>query len=92
MKHTYKSVADSFQSPDDKRYLLLDLSDEQERTINLQGMKMKIINPVCLIIRDGGVTHRVVTEDGNVYCYAAPETGKSFVTWKVREGLPPVKF
>lgn len=92
MKHTYKSVVESFECPDDKKYLFLDLSDEQERVVNLPGMKTTIKNPVCLIIRDGGVTHRVVTEDGNVYCYAAPETGRSIVTWKSKEGLPPVKF
>jgi len=52
----------------------------------------RIENPIALVFRKGGSTHRVVAEDDSVYCYAAPETGKSVVRWGNKPDYPPIQF
>jgi len=87
--HTHQSVSEaSAQKLPDSEYIKADISDEAERIVQLAGMRLVIKDPVTLIIRKGGSTHRVVTASGEVFCYAAPETGKSFVSWKPRTGTP----
>ena len=69
------------------------LHDEISRTVHLSdGFSFTINAPLELHIRKGGKTHRVVAEDGNVYCYAAPETGKSVISWKPKDPSKPVSF
>ena len=66
------------------KYIELDISDELYRDVYLANGNVHRINaPKRLFMREGGSTHRVTTEDGSVYCYADPSTGKSMVVWKV---------
>ena len=90
-KYTHKQIAEaeaSAQKLPNSEYIIADISDESERIVTLAGMKFVIKNPVTLIIRKGGQTHRVVDEFGQVYCYADPSTGKSLVSWKTKTGVP----
>lgn len=69
-----------------------DISSEQWREVLMKDFSVIIDKPVKLMYREGGSTHRVVTETGVVYCYPAPETGKAIITWKSKDGLPEVAF
>lgn len=69
-----------------------DISSELYREVVINGEVYRIDNPVKLITRPGGKTHRVVDADGLVHCYPAPETGLSIIRWKSKEGQPPVAF
>lgn len=76
-----------------ENYTQADISSEEWRQVELEGnLKVHIQHPQTLIIRKGGSTHRVIDKEGVVHCYAAPETGKSVIRWKSKEGEPPVKF
>ena len=66
-------------------YILNDISDEQYREVISNGNVYRIDNPVALIIRPGGSTHRVVDIKGVVHCYADPSLGKSVIRWKSKE-------
>jgi len=77
----------------DSEYIKADISDEAWREVVLaSGMTIRIDNPVTLIFRKGGSTHRVVDDKGEVYCYAAPETGQSILKWKSKNEDQPVQF
>lgn len=73
-----------------------DISSEKTRIVTLfidgSTYSMIIDNPKTLLYRRGGSTHRVVADDGTVHCYAAPETGKSIVSWCPRNENDPVQF
>ena len=90
------SISDAIKTAQklpDSTYLSLDISDEKVREIHLAGgVVYKIQNPKTLIIRRGGMTHRVVDEDGIVHCYAAPETGRSVIRWIPRDKNRPIRF
>jgi hypothetical protein len=74
-------------------YVQADISDEEWRVVVYpDGSHYVIPDPVTLIYRKGGSTHRVIDKNGVVHCYAAPETGKSVIQWKAREGKPAVRF
>ncbi len=78
----------SAQKLPDSEYIIVDISDEEWREVQLSGgLTILIKNPVTLIIRKGGSTHRVVDAKGIVHCYAAPETGYSALCWKVKDKL-----
>jgi hypothetical protein len=93
--HDVKLIADSIASAQklpDSKYIEADISDEVWREVELSGgIKYRIDNPVRLIIRKGGSTHRVVDATGVVHCYAAPETGNSIIRWYTGKSNP-VKF
>jgi hypothetical protein len=72
--------------------LQFDISAEAWREVDTGGRTYRINEPVELIIRKGGSTHRVIDAEGVVHCYAAPETGKSVIRWKNRAGHPSVQF
>ena len=76
----------------DCKYVIADISCEEWREVKMAEDVYRIDNPVTLIIRRGGTTHRVVDDTGVVHCYVAPESGKSVLRWKSKDGLPPVRF
>lgn len=73
-------------------YSQKDISSEEWREVECNGITYRIDNPTTLITRKGGSTHRVIDANGVVHCYAAPETGKTILRWKAKEGTAPVKF
>lgn len=87
---TTEAKASAMKLPVD--YTEADISDEVWREVQLTVGSYRINNPVTLIMRKGGSTHRVVDASGVVHCYAAPETGKSILRWKAKEGAVPVRF
>lgn len=67
-------------------YVELDISDEVWREVTLaSGLVVRIDNPLKLLFRKGGTTHRVIAADGIVHCYADPSTGKSAVKWLTKQ-------
>ena len=76
----------------EKGYQAFDISDEKFRHVIIEGNTHVIKEPQWLIMRPGGSTHRVVDANGMTHCYVAPESGKSFVRWKVKSGKNPVAF
>lgn len=92
-KLTHVQVAEATaQKLPNSKYITADISDEEYRTIVTKEQTYKIENPVTLIFRKGGSTHRVVDANGLVHCYPAPETGKSILQWKAKEGKSPVRL
>ena len=83
------SIAQSL--PDDK-YIKANISGEEWREVETVNGTYRIENPIALIIKIGGKTHRVVDSEGIVHCYVAPESGRSILRWKPREGTPSVQF
>lgn len=77
-------------NPDD--YITADISAEEWREVDLGNRSYRIYNPVTLIYRRGGATHRVVDATGVVHCYPAPETGLSILRWMPRDPKAPVQF
>jgi hypothetical protein len=81
-------------------YTSHDISDEAWREIHFmsadasagRGLVYRIENPVTLIIRKGGSTHRVIDAKGEVHCYVAPESGKTVIRWGNRPGKAAVRF
>ena len=67
---------------DSEKYNIYDISCETERLVILENFEFTIKNPIALIIRKGGFTHRVIDGDGQTICYASPETGRSIIAWK----------
>lgn len=77
----------------DGEYQVSDISRELYReVVTSGGVRQRIDNPVALITRKGGSTHRIVNADNVVYCYASPETGQSVVTWFCGETAQPVQL
>lgn len=68
------------------------LGEKERRIYSLNTPPLVIKNPVALVRRIGGSTHRVYAMSGEVYCYAAPETGKTVLSWTPRPGAPAVTF
>lgn len=77
--------------PEDK-YIVSDISAEQWREVDTGDRRYRIEKPQVLIIRKGGSTHRVVDSEGVAHCYASPESGKTILRWKNKEGKTPVNF
>jgi hypothetical protein len=73
-------------------YTERDISVEQWREIITDGNVYRIDNPMKLITRAGGSTHRVVDDKGITHCYPAPETGKSIIRWLAKDSDKPVAF
>lgn len=94
-KLTHKEIIaaeDSAQKLPDSQYIKADLSDEAWREVQTHLGTYRIEEPITLVIRKGGSTHRVIDANGVVHCYASPETGKSIIRWKNKEGKVPVQF
>lgn len=74
-------------------YSEYDISHEAYREIHYtNGHVHRIDDPVSLVIRQGGSTHRVVDAKGVVHCYVAPESGKCTLIWKSRNPARPMEF
>ena len=65
-----------------KDYNVYDISEEEYRIVKTEFGEHQINDPVILIIRKGGSTHRVIDALDQTHCYAAPESGKSVLIWK----------
>ena len=91
---THIKIAElSAQRLPNSEYITADISKELWREVETKGLpKYRINNPITLIIRKGGSTHRVVDSEGIVHCYASPETGNSIIRWKNKDGEPPCNF
>lgn len=86
----------------DKNLKEFNLSKEQSRTYSIPVLdngkitdirEYKIDNPIKLFTREGGTTHRVQDETGQVHCVPAPspKSGVTF-TWIPKDKLLPVQF
>lgn len=79
-------------------YGLADLSSEEWREYEFgpQGdqhrVTVRITNPLTLIQRVGGTTHRVVDSEGVVWCLPVPGSCGCVLRWKTRTGNPHVSF
>lgn len=91
MSHVRVAAMTAQKLPGSK-YVTADVSDESWREVDTSLGTYRIENPVTLVIRKGGSTHRVVDSSGVVHCYAAPETGKSIIRWKARGRKAPLTF
>lgn len=69
-----------------------DISHELYREYDFGGRVYRIDNPIILLIRPGGVTHRVVDTDGVAHCVPAPGYHGCVIRWKSKEGEPTVQF
>lgn len=78
------------------QYTERDISTEEWREYVWQSFGEKqvvrIDNPVKLITRKGGKTHRVVDAAGLTYCVPAPETCGVCLIWKSKDKKKPVNF
>lgn len=81
---TFEQVKEKLNLDNDK-YDVYDISCETERLIIVKDFEFTIENPIALIIRKNGLTHRVVDSNGKTFCYAAPETGKSIIAWNRKD-------
>jgi hypothetical protein len=69
-----------------------DLTVEEWREYDFGGRVYRIDNPVSLVTRTGGSTHRVVDSLGVVHCLPAPGVGGCVLRWKSRDAKKPVEF
>ncbi|MDE2097338.1 MAG: hypothetical protein KGL39_08855 [Patescibacteria group bacterium] len=69
-----------------------DLTVEAWREYDFGGRIYKIENPLELYYREGGSTHRVVTEGGIAHCVPAPGINGCVLRWQDKDISNPVKF
>ena len=69
-----------------------DLTVEVWREYDFGDRVYRIDDPVELITRENGTTHRVVTGDGIVHCVPAPGINGCVLRWKSRDEDKPVAF
>lgn len=74
-----------------------DLSDEEWREYDFDGRVVRIEDPIALVMRPGGTTHRIIhlNEDGTeriVTCVPAPGYNGCVLRWGARDGAPLVNF
>lgn len=69
-----------------------DLSSEKWCEYDFDVRTYRIDNPVKLIMRDGGTTHRVIDSEGIVHCLPAPGNKGCVLRWKSRDNNKPVEF
>jgi hypothetical protein len=76
-----------------EKYSVGDLTGERSREYVLSdGSCYTIQNPVALITREGGTTHRVVDQNGKVHCIPFGKGQPTIVTWVPRDLTKPVAF
>lgn len=72
-------------------YQMRDLSEEAYREyVNDGEVFYRIDDPIALITRTGGTTHRVVDADGVVHC--VPVGPLTVIKWVNRNRYQPVNF
>jgi hypothetical protein len=69
-----------------------DITTEKWREYDFGGRTYRIDNPQTLFIRNGGTTHRVLTEDGVVHCVPAPGQNGCVLRWQNRNKKKPCEF
>lgn len=69
-----------------------DIRDEEYREYDFGGRVYRISQPVALVFRPGGTTHRVVDRYSVVHCVPAPGVNGCVLRWCHREGSEPVVF
>ena len=64
------------------------------RWINKFGHEqvIRIDNPMTLFIREGGATHRILREDGVVFCVPSPHICGVVLSWKNKDVTKPCEF
>jgi hypothetical protein len=68
------------------------LKSESYREYDFDGRIYRIENPVELVFRRGGSTHRIVDGDGVVHCLPGPGYRGCVLRWKNKDGYDPVEF
>jgi len=63
-----------------------DITVELWREYDFGGRVYRIDKPQKLFFRQGGSTHRVVTEDGVAHCVPAPGVDGCVLRWKQVDG------
>ena len=77
--------------PEDK-YEIHDISHERWREyVIAEGNVYRITNPVALVMRKGGHTHRVVDGDNVAHCVIGP-SGGAVIRWFNGNDAAPVNF
>jgi hypothetical protein len=69
-----------------------DIRDEQYREYDFGGRVYRINDPVALVFRKGGSTHRIVDRYNVVHCVPAPGVNGCVLRWCNRDGADPVAF
>lgn len=72
-------------------YVIKDITSEAWREYEHGGIVFRINNPVALIYRKEGTTHRVVDENGISHCHPMPGNGCA-LRWSNVDILNPVAF
>lgn len=83
---------DTTPALDSSAYIVSSIVNEEWREVRTAHMTYRIEEPVTLVRRKGGTTHRVIDAQGVVHCYPAPETGISVIKWKAKPGKQAVEF
>jgi len=65
----------------------VDVSHELWREYDFHGRIYRIQNPVKVLFRVGGSTHRVVDGNGTVYCVPGPGYRGCIIRWVMRPGM-----
>lgn len=82
-KSKLEDIVRNIQSRLGSDYSVSNISGEEYRIVTLSsGIQVRIDKPLLLITRNGGSTHRVITEDKRTFCYADPSSGKTMLEWK----------
>lgn len=87
---TYEQILRSLDL-DETMYTIKDISHEKWRSYTHGGHEFLINNPVALIIRNGGTTHRVVDVYNVSHCHPIPGNGCG-LKWYNGENEAAVKF
>lgn len=84
--YTFAEVAKSLEGflKQNPNYKIQDISAEAVREIILPRYNVMIKDPIALVTRVKGTTHRVIDATGVSYCYASPEEGFSVVAWVLK--------
>lgn len=69
-----------------------DLTTEEYREYDFDGRVYRVADPVQLLFRPGGETHRVVDSNGVVHCLPSPGVNGCVLRWKTKDSGKPVDF
>lgn len=68
------------------------ITTEEYREYDFCERVYRITNPVSLVVREGGTTHRVVDSEGVVHCVPSPGVRGCVLRWKNKDTNKPVNF
>lgn len=69
-------------------FTIRDISNESWREYEHGGVTYRIMNPIALVIKDKGTTHRIIDNDGVTHCHPIPGNGCA-LRWFSN---PPINF